>query len=50
MEKKMEFSNYLLMFGRSAIVIYATCLAPIYSKFNAESNPAYPFGKQMKRK
>ena len=49
MEKKNEFANYLLMFGRSPIAIYATCLAPVYSKFNAESNPAYPFGKQMKR-
>ena len=37
--KKMEFSNYLLMFGRSPIAIDATCLAHVYSKFNAESNP-----------
>ena len=38
MEKKNEFANILLMFGRSPIAIYATCLAPVYSKFNAESN------------
>ena len=38
MEKKNEFANFLLMFGRSPIAIYATCLAPVYSKFNAESN------------
>ena len=38
MEKKNEFANILLMFGRSPIAIYATCFAPFYSKFNAESN------------
>ena len=37
--KKSEFSNYLLMFGRSQIGIYVTCLTLVYSKFNAKSNP-----------
>ena len=37
--KKSEFANFLLTFGRSQIAIYATYLAPIYFKVNAESNP-----------
>ena len=36
---KSEFPKFLVTFGRSPIAIYATCLAPVYSKFNAESNP-----------
>ena len=38
MEKKNEFANFLLMFGRSQIAIYATCLEPVYSKLNSKSN------------
>ena len=37
--KKSEFSKILVTFGRSPIAFYATCLAPVYSKVNAESNP-----------
>ena len=37
--KKSEFSKFLVTFRRSPIAFYATCLAPVYSKFNAESNP-----------
>ena len=36
--EKSEFANILLMFGRSPIAIYATCLAPVYSKLNSKSN------------
>ena len=37
--KKSEFPTFLVTFGRSPIAFYATCLAPVYSKFNAKSNP-----------
>ena len=37
--KKSEFSKFLVTFGRSPIAIYATYLASVYFKFNAESNP-----------
>ena len=36
--KKSEFANFLVTFGRSPIAIYATCLAPVYSKLNSKSN------------
>ena len=36
--KKANFSNILVTFGRSPIAIYATYLASVYFKFNAESN------------
>ena len=39
MEKKANFSNFLVTFGRSPIAFYATYLASVYFKFNAESNP-----------
>ena len=39
MEKKSEFANIVVPFGRSPIAIYATYLSPAYLKFNAESNP-----------
>ena len=34
--KKSEFANIMVSFGRSPIAIYATYLANIYLKFNAE--------------
>ena len=43
METKANFLSFLVTFGRSPIAIYATCLAPVYSKFNAESNPYIRF-------
>ena len=48
--KKNEFSKFLVTFGRSPIATYATCLAPVYSIFNAESNPHIRLGIRMKRK
>ena len=36
---KSEFANILVTFGRSLIANYATYLAPVYFKFNAELNP-----------
>ena len=36
--KKSEFPNILVTFWRSPIAIYATYLASVYFKFNAESN------------
>ena len=48
MEKKAKFANIVVTFGRSPIAIYATYLSPVYFTFNAESNPSYPFGIQMK--
>ena len=42
--KKSEFALFLVTFGRSQIAIYATYLAPVYFKFNAESNSHILFG------